>query len=626
MLAKGLFIIPEDRVDEPGKKPEFRPIKLLRNVSYPTFQLYAEVENTKTGAPDALKIAVAETFTWLRTRFRGFDEIPPEMCLPEPRDYLSIRDDDLRSFRINEGYVAEVAYVRDKGIWAFNLIEPDLGPDPGNPAQARKPVPGRVFETNIAFRITDARLECGFKTTCSEPEGTALSCESFRISVVKAMVRNELLGLKQGLPIAETPYEADTVEKVKRIAAFAKDEQREIPLVLVSEYIGAVDMLAFFKTLQTDIGSLRPQLERIAEEYNTTAAAELPKKFNELTKLCMGYAHFCVLPNRFIGLFAEKTKDEFPLENGDAQIIFPVQSEQSSRLFTRAEISGDQSDFFNTVRKIVTGYAKGKVMRFGRVKFINDARAEEQQTIVDMNASKTDIAEAYRKELEIQDAKHIEEINALRAQLKAREERIARLLEQIDEKEARNKVCLDKISDYESLHIELDRCRRRESDIRAMLIERPNKPDEMAKWVEKYFPDRLILHNNAIGLMKKVKPGEVDMALLCDAIEFLAVEYLECLLRLITPEEKETVCSEKYGRGFEVTAINDRSIETFPGEYKIKYGRSYKGNPVEAPLNLHLKIGVDPEHLIRIYFLYDAEKRLIVIGSMPKHLSTGTEN
>ena len=55
--------MPEDGVAEPGKKPEFRPIKLLKNVSYPTFQLYAEVENTRTAVPDALKIAVAETFT-----------------------------------------------------------------------------------------------------------------------------------------------------------------------------------------------------------------------------------------------------------------------------------------------------------------------------------------------------------------------------------------------------------------------------------------------------------------------------------------------------------------------------------------------------------------------------------
>jgi hypothetical protein len=43
---------------------------------------------------------------------------------------------------------------------------------------------------------------------------------------------------------------------------------------------------------------------------------------------------------------------------------------------------------------------------------------------------------------------------------------------------------------------------------------------------------------------------------------------------------------------------------------------------VEALLDLHLCIGVDPCNLIRIYFLYDKVNRLIVVGSLPGHLRT----
>ena len=77
--------------EEQNKNPKYGPIKLLKTVSYPTFQLYAEIENQKTDAEAALKIAVAETFSWLRTRFRGFDETPAEMILPEPDKYLDIK-------------------------------------------------------------------------------------------------------------------------------------------------------------------------------------------------------------------------------------------------------------------------------------------------------------------------------------------------------------------------------------------------------------------------------------------------------------------------------------------------------------------------------------------------------
>lgn len=41
-------------------------------------------------------------------------------------------------------------------------------------------------------------------------------------------------------------------------------------------------------------------------------------------------------------------------------------------------------------------------------------------------------------------------------------------------------------------------------------------------------------------------------------------------------------------------------------------------------LDLHLKVGNDSENLLRIYFLYDKEKKLIVVGSLPKHLKTLT--
>jgi len=60
----------------------------------------------------------------------------------------------------------------------------------------------------------------------------------------------------------------------------------------------------------------------------------------------------------------------------------------------------------------------------------------------------------------------------------------------------------------------------------------------------------------------------------------------------------------------------------YPTEYRIKYYPGPKGKPVESLLNLHLKVGVDPRTLIRIYFLYDKEKQLIVVGSLPKHLKT----
>ena len=60
----------------------------------------------------------------------------------------------------------------------------------------------------------------------------------------------------------------------------------------------------------------------------------------------------------------------------------------------------------------------------------------------------------------------------------------------------------------------------------------------------------------------------------------------------------------------------------YPLEYKIKYYKDEKGKTHESILDLHLKSGTGAENLLRIYFLYDKEKQLIVVGSLPKHLKT----
>ena len=43
---------------------------------------------------------------------------------------------------------------------------------------------------------------------------------------------------------------------------------------------------------------------------------------------------------------------------------------------------------------------------------------------------------------------------------------------------------------------------------------------------------------------------------------------------------------------------------------------------MDSDLDYHLRVGNDPENLLRIYFLHDDDRQLIVIGSLPDHLTT----
>lgn len=100
-------------------------------------------------------------------------------------------------------------------------------------------------------------------------------------------------------------------------------------------------------------------------------------------------------------------------------------------------------------------------------------------------------------------------------------------------------------------------------------------------------------------------------------------------IRIVYPlrfdDERNQRCTQKYNRPFNVAPSGDSSIKKYPKEYKIKYSIGFKGKPTEKPLNLHLRVGNDSDNLLRIYFLYDVEKKLIVVGSLPRHLSTMSE-
>ncbi|MEI6603247.1 MAG: hypothetical protein WCL54_07145, partial [Clostridia bacterium] len=141
-----------------------QPIKLHKNTSYPTYQLYAIIENAKTTPHEALRLAVEVTFDWLRQRFQDGDTIPEEIQ----------SSDSLKSFRINKGFTVDVVYIKtaEKETWSLCIVEPDSGLKASDQSLGREAVTGRSFETNIAFAIIgNGPIECGINIVCVEPEG-----------------------------------------------------------------------------------------------------------------------------------------------------------------------------------------------------------------------------------------------------------------------------------------------------------------------------------------------------------------------------------------------------------------------------------------------------------------------
>jgi hypothetical protein len=286
-----------------------QPLRLLRNVTYPTYQLYAVAGHGKTLPLNVLTIAVLETISWLRNRFRDF-EVPLELNWPEACDFATVDPKAFTSFRIDRGYKVEVVWLPDEKIWTLQLTEPDLGPDPGAEHQNRQPVPGRLFETNIAYRIVQDRVECGFCTIVSDIESTKTPCEVYRLALIKHLVTNPLVGLSQGWPLSYEAHLLDRGAAIDSLQNWLKDPGRMMPAVILAMCAPQQPSLAALPSLP----ELKLQMQKrpsfvplLAEQPKNEQKSEFPLDVADFAHFKMGYAQVFTLPLNQLAAFQKAT-------------------------------------------------------------------------------------------------------------------------------------------------------------------------------------------------------------------------------------------------------------------------------------------------------------------------------
>jgi predicted transcriptional regulator len=620
------FSAKEDQMELAGESGhDYKPLKLLPNKSYPTYQLYAAAGGNSAQPDDVLKIAVLETMGWLRQRFKAL-ELPPELDKPGPELYSEFELSGLRSFFLDLGYKLEVIWLPEEKIWTMQLTEPDLGSRPDAREQKRKPVPGRLFETNVSYRIIRGEVECGFKTVVSEPEGTKEPCEVYRLAFIKNLARSGLIELKQTWSIRDSAHRLLDQDEIKRFCKWIEDSCRMMPAVVFAERgpeTPSVNILSFPKVPFFIERSDRPYMRNRPPKIppaKKTADPALPLDISALARYRMGYAQFFVLP-------AEQ-RDAFNgaagagIENGGVMIFEPAAFGGKITGYPHSEIVRDPGAFKERLDRFAQDYPKGKAMTFGDCVFVPSAKGLEQKRISDLLRTKEEVAAYYSGLLEKAEEDRRKSQIYLQRELNEKEKQILRLNEELASAEKKKDEIQNRLKEAESGRVKIRG--EKEELVRHFrsLQDRPKRPGEVSEWVERTFAGRLIFHEKAKNRMESVKPEKVNLPLLCDALEYLAAEYRDELLGSISVKERDDICSEKYNRPFTVEPVKGFAPDTFPEEYKIKYNIGFKGKRVETPLDLHLKVGKDKENLLRIYFLYDKEKKLIVVGSLPEHLST----
>lgn len=614
------------------KQKSRQPFMLMKNVVYSTYQLHAFTSNKQTSPEDAFKIIVLEIMSWLRERFRALD-VPEELKLPEPEEYKKLSMDEVQSFRIDSGYILEVVFLEEEGTWAMQLVEPDLGPNPGRVSQMRPPAPGRMFFTNIGLAIKENAVEIGINIQVSELENEEIPCEVFRVGVVKRLVRNPKIGLEQELKyrIIEKPYGIEALNDVGKLKNLIQSEDRELPVVVVSEP-GEGTFLSqetpkIFKQNAESLTHVKYPATKIASILSgREGERKNPIEAGDLAEPMMGYAYTFTLPYSFHEDYIANV--DASLEAGSICVYYPQRFGGYKERYSYSKICEETDITVKMLESNVQEFFKRKTINYGEVKFLRQLKQKEVENIILATKQQGEGEETLIREFEdykrLEDQKIAEARGECYQEINSLEREKNKLLgENSDLRKRLNKESMEQ----ESLDLINDEVRSlRDENIelkeRIDKLCRPSKTTEIPKWVEDNFSGRLIFHEKAVDLIKDTPTAEVDMSLLCDALEFLAKEYRNQQIGEITEEERHRLCSKRYNRPFIVTPITGMTPDTYPLEYKIKYYRNDNGKKKESPLDLHLKSGIGTENLIRIYFLYDKENQLVVVGSLPKHLKT----
>ena len=612
----------------------YRYVKLLKNHLYPTYQLHAFMANDKTRPQDGLRLAALTTMGWLKSRL---GEASPQewRSIPSPEEYLSASDSDLPSVYVNQGHVINIVSLPEKGMWSMQITEPDLGSDPGNPAQARQAVPGRIIETNISFLITGKQLECGFKTVISDPIDTVPEAEVYRITVVRLLMENPAFGLKQVTDIPMKPDRLSNGSQIRTMLWLTHHPESQLPAVIFTQLAeerqtapvlpdpslllaggrsAPAIPLPGMKEWTLPEGRSGPAMG----ERTEIVISEPPYDLDQFAYYTFSHCRTYVLEHTANRPFTAQSGIDF--KPGDVIVLYPTALGGGERVIPYHAADTKRDEAIRAIEKGVKDLFKTRSVDYGRIMFLSGVR-EQLLRMSDELMEDAEAADAhFRAEIEQLTAYWKNEVSekekaiaASAEQLKRQKEYASRLEEEKGQlREALSMEQEKRKTDHDTYREEIAFWRRR--------YDQPKSYDGIAAWVEEHFSDRLVLHPKAVARMLNRSNQCAAVELVCDALDYLATDYWEMRYLQIPKEAALTRCARKYGRPFEVKPTGQITIEYTPGEYKIKYFRNAQGAETDSDLDYHLRVGNDPENLLRIYFLHDDREKKIVIGSLPDHL------
>ena len=352
------------------------------------------------------------------------------------------------------------------------------------------------------------------------------------------------------------------------------------------------------------------------------AATEPPYDLDKFSYYTFSHCRTYVLEHAARKAFVSQSGIDY--SPGDILTLWPTALGGGHRIYPLKQSSARRAETLRALETDVKAYTKDKPLSFGHIVFLSDAREQLIRRSDELLQSAEDADVAFRQEQAQRDAvwkselaKKDRELEAAADQLRRQKDYAARL------EDEKSKLREAFSQERDKLRIVIDS----KDEMIAFLRRRYDQPQDyegVAVWVEKHFSDRLILHPKAVARLNTKAAQCASVGLICDALDFLATDYWEQRYRQLPKDIALTRCSEKYGRPFTILPTGAATIDYTPWEYRIPYFTDAQGHVMDSDLESHLRVGNEPENLLRIYFLHDDAAQRIVVGSLPDHLRAVT--
>ena len=531
-----------------------------------SYQLLAQLAPKDTSIDEAFDKSANLIYGWARYKFRSiFRDLP----------YYKETFESKQS-----GTELGVVCQLDKGIFVLRAVHQDSN------------IAGRSWITDVELLKKDDECTFAVRLSVSSPQSCTEDIPFSRPQFVGRIMSE--IGLSDGQKLEFTPKYIESNEDVEEFVRFLENARRSMPVVLLTPCNSVEESIC--NGYMMDAEKMATDLRGAAHVYQI-----LSREANDYL-------------NDIIG-------KQWSAFNGAVRTYYPELSFESSELFQHPLITQQTIRIRNANSDSDNNVCMQDIMKHIKNYNVRRRISWDEKNILFYTAFYHQMLQEQR----LTNAKTQDELI----------EYYKMLVEEIqEESEELKQVGNAYANDCETYREQCDQYRKLVGQLKAQISslryqlktttgneDGRNVPldggyADIGDWIDEYYPDRLLLHSRAVRSLKSACYENVELVYNC--LKLLATAYYDYRMGSISYDDFSVACKQIDSGLEERAAITDVAAGLEGDTYFVHHhGKRCK-------LERHLTKGSskDRRYCLRIYFFWDEQDQVIVIGDLPHHLDT----